>query len=352
MQERHINPHFRRQKAASWQELDPEQWIEQIRNGNMPALSKAISLLENQKPEARKKAGELLRLAMPHTGNALRIGLTGIPGAGKSTMIESLGQHFVDAGKKMAVLAVDPSSGRTGGSILGDKTRMEQLSRNPNVFIRPSPSGGQLGGVAKTTRETMYLCEAAGFDLILVETVGVGQSEIEVKRMTDIFILITIPGAGDELQGIKRGIMEMADLIIVNKAEGTMKPAAEIAARQLRNALRFLPANPNGIRPQVLLAAALSNEGIPQVAKVIRQIEQQLIRTGHLEISRNIQARDWMFESLRQRWEYLLQHHPALRQIIAEKQQEIALRNISPFDAADAVWMELLQIIRNENIDL
>ncbi|GGI89874.1 methylmalonyl Co-A mutase-associated GTPase MeaB [Deinococcus wulumuqiensis] len=284
--------------------------------GNRRALAKAITLVESHRPEHEREAQALLTELLPHAGHSLRVGLTGVPGVGKSTLIEALGMFLAEAGHKVAVLAVDPSSKRTGGSIMGDKTRMPQLTVHPNAFIRPSPSGGTLGGVARRTRETITLCEAAGYDVLLVETVGVGQSETQVAGMTDLFVLLTLHGAGDELQGIKRGIMEMSDLCVVNKAD-TDPRAAIRAQTELRSALTLLTPHDAPWRPAALRASAVTGEGIPELwAKI-----QEYAATVDLAAKRRAQTAVWFDDLLREAvWRaFLAGHDPArLRELRAQ----------------------------------
>jgi len=269
-----------------------------VRAGNVRALAKAITLIESRNLDHSLAATTLLDELLPDTGNSIRIGISGVPGAGKSTFIEAFGMYLLSLGHKLAVLAVDPSSQLSGGSILGDKTRMEELAREANAFIRPSPAGQTLGGVARKTRETMLVCEAAGYDVIIVETVGVGQSEITVASMVDFFLLLQIPNAGDELQGIKRGVMEIADAIVVNKAEGENRPRAELARQQYANALHML--KPKSLNWQVpaLLCSALHNEGVDEVWETIKDFGARMRETGELQNKRNLQASDWMWTLL------------------------------------------------------
>lgn len=269
--------------------MDTNQLKQGILEGNIRALSKAITLVESTKPEHRRQAISLINELYNHRKSSIRLGITGIPGVGKSSFIERLGLDIIGQGLKLAVLAIDPSSTKTGGSILGDKTRMEELSRAPEAFIRPSPSSGTLGGVAARTRESMLLCEAAGFDVIIIETVGVGQSETEVINLSDIFIMLAMPGTGDELQGIKRGIMEAADLIVINKADGENINAAKRAKKQLEIALHLFPASDKGIVPKVKLASALNNIGVNEVWKSIQHTHRELIENGWLENARKAQ---------------------------------------------------------------
>ena len=266
-----------------------------VRSGTIRSLAKAITLIESRNPDHAAKASELLDTLLPYTGNSIRVGISGVPGVGKSTFIEALGMHLIGRGHKVAILAVDPSSQLSGGSILGDKTRMEELAREHNAFIRPSPAGDTLGGVARKTRETMLLCEAAGYDVIIVETVGVGQSEITVASMVDFFLLLQITGAGDELQGIKKGVMEIADAILINKAEGDNRPRAELARKQYQNALHLLkPKSRNWIVP-VLLCSALKQQGIDTTWQTILDFVATMQDNGEFEQKRRLQASDWMW---------------------------------------------------------
>jgi LAO/AO transport system kinase len=265
--------------------------------GDRAALAQGITLVESRAAKHRAPARELMQAILPQTGGALRVGLTGTPGAGKSTFIEALGVMLCDQGKKVAVLAVDPSSSRSGGSILGDKTRMEDLSRHDNAFIRPSPSGTSLGGVAARTREALLLCEAAGYDVILVETVGVGQSETAVRTMTDFFLLLQISGGGDELQGIKKGVIELADAIVVNKADGDNKLRAKLAKVEYTKVLHFLHPFTPGWKPKALMCSALTGEGIVEVWNLIEGFRDQLNESGVFHSRRREQNVDW-FDSL------------------------------------------------------
>jgi LAO/AO transport system kinase len=271
---------------------------EQIRKGNRRSLARAITLVESTRADHQDEAQTLLTELMPDTGKSIRIGMSGAPGVGKSTFIEAFGTYLTAQGHKVAVLAVDPSSTRTGGSILGDKTRMEQLSRNPDAFIRPSPSGGTLGGVARRTREAMLLCEAAGYDVILVETVGVGQSETAVADMVDMFLLLLSPGGGDELQGIKRGIMELADLVVVNKADGELEKAAKRAQGEYRAALHLMRPKSRNWTPRVLTASALKDKGLDAVWDQITGYRDALTTAGEFTANRAEQARAWMWSEI------------------------------------------------------
>lgn len=271
---------------------------EAVLQGERRALARAITLVESTRSEDRKQAEQLLNELLPHSGKALRLGISGTPGAGKSTFIESFGTHLTGLGLKIAVLAIDPSSRRSGGSILGDKTRMEQLSRNPDAFIRPSPAGTTLGGVARRTREAMLLAEAAGFDVVIVETVGVGQSETSVADMTDLFVLLQSPGGGDDLQGIKRGVMELADILIVTKADGDLAPAASRAAGDYRAALHLMRPKHEKLPARVLTVSALEGLGIGEVWTAMTEFHAELESDGRIARLRSDQARRWFWSEL------------------------------------------------------
>lgn len=291
-----INPNFSRlpqRKAARAEALLPA-----LTSGSRSALSQALTLVESKLSQHRKEAEKLIGLALPHSGGAIRIGITGVPGVGKSTFIEAFGEYLTQRGKKLAVLAIDPSSAKSRGSILGDKTRMEKLSQNEKAFIRPSPSAGSLGGVARKTRESILLCEAAGYDVVLVETVGVGQSETAVKSMVDFFMLLMLAGAGDELQGIKRGIMEMADLLIINKADDLEPRKVKLAMGEYKRALHLFPPNANEWIPEVLSASALKGKGIEAIWQVVEKFENQQKLKGYFEKNRQEQALSWFEEAL------------------------------------------------------
>lgn len=278
--------------------LAPEVYVEGILRGDIPLLSKAVTLVESSKKEHQQVAQEIIKQCLPHSGNSIRVGITGVPGVGKSTFIEALGSYITSNGGKLAVLAIDPSSERSKGSILGDKTRMEELAGDKNAYIRPSPSAGSLGGVARKTRETIILCEAAGFDHIFIETVGVGQSETAVHSMTDFFLLLMLAGAGDELQGIKRGIMEMADLIAINKADGNNIERAEMAKVQYKNAIHLFPQKDSGWDPAVLTCSAYSKTGIEAIWYQIKNYREQTNVSGYFNQNRNDQAIYWMHETI------------------------------------------------------
>jgi len=278
--------------------LSLEEYKSGILSGDRVGLSRAITLVESTLDSDNELAAQLIDEIYEHTGNSFRVGITGVPGVGKSTFIESFGKHVIDSGKKLAVLTIDPSSQKTGGSILGDKTRMETLSRSSNAFIRPSPSGDALGGVAHKTRETMLLCEAAGYDFIIIETVGVGQSETAVKNMVDFFLLLMLAGAGDELQGIKKGIMEMADAIAINKADGENVEPAKKAKKEYQNALHLFPANENGWNPKVKTCSAIKDDGLSEILELLEQFHKEQNETGFFDENRKDQAIHWMHQTI------------------------------------------------------
>jgi LAO/AO transport system kinase len=314
-------------------------YLEGILKGDVNLLSQAITLIESAVPAHRKIAEEIINGCLPHTGNAIRIGITGVPGVGKSTFIESFGSYLIsNFGKKLAVLAIDPSSPISKGSILGDKTRMEELSMNKSAFIRPSPSADTLGGVAQKTRESLLLCEAAGFDVILIETVGVGQSETAVHQMTDFFLLLMLAGAGDQLQGIKRGIMEMCDALVITKADGENVPAANRAKAEYLSALHFYPPKESGWIPKVDACSALTKEGMDRVWNIISQHHQWLAERGLLQSIRTSQDLSWMKETLTDK---VLQDYFQSPEIIAEMRKmetEISEKKITPFQAAERLF--------------
>lgn len=292
--------------------LSIETYVEGVLAGNRLLLSRAITLIESQLPSDRVLAQSVLEQLLPHTGSAIRIGITGVPGVGKSTFIEAFGKELTGSGKKLAVLAIDPTSQRSKGSIMGDKTRMEELSHDPLAYIRPSPSGGSLGGVANKTRETMLLCEAAGFEIIMVETVGVGQSETVVKGMVDFFLLLMLAGAGDELQGIKKGIMEMADAVVITKADGTNQAAAQRAVIEYQNAFHLFPSNESGWLPPVLTCSALEKKGLSEIWNQITTFDSQAKTSGFHAKNRQQQNLEWMHTLIRQTLEEQFYHHPQI----------------------------------------
>jgi len=339
----HLNPQLstqRRPTAPSTGDL-----IEGIFNGDRVMLSRAITLVESRSERHRAVAQDIVEACLPHSGRSIRIGITGSPGVGKSTFIEALGQNIIDRGRRPAVLAIDPSSQISKGSILGDKTRMEKLSHHDQAFIRPSPAGESLGGVSQKTRETIILCEAAGFDTILVETVGVGQSETAVHSMVDFFLLLLLPGAGDELQGIKRGIVEMADLLVINKAEGERRTLAKQARQEYRNALHLFPPKESGWTPEVLICSALEKEGISTIWEKIQDFRTATSKNDYFDAHRRQQARYWLHERVNNRLRELFYAHPEVAARWKVLEQAVIEHRISPFKAAD----ELIRLFTGIN---
>ena len=321
-----------------------EPSLDQLRDGLLAGdrgiLARAITLAESTRPEHQARAAALLTAVMPRTGAALRVGITGVPGAGKSTFIDALGTMLTGRGRRVAVLAIDPSSSRTGGSILGDKTRMRRLSVDPRAFIRPSPTAGTLGGVAARTRETIRLCEAAGYDLILVETVGVGQSETVVAGMCDFFLVLLVAGAGDELQGIKRGIVELADLIAVNKADGDNATRAAASARDYAAAVRLL--HPHGSAPPVRTVSALTEAGVPELWGLVRDRVRQEQDSGAFEARRATQRKQWMWELIHDRLGAALLADPAVVALLPALEVEVIEGRLAPTTAAMQVLAAFL----------
>ena len=302
---------------------DPQALAAGLIGGDRSALARAITLVESTRPEHRRLAGELLQACLPKTGNAIRVGITGVPGVGKSTAIDQLGVNLTSQGQKVAVLAVDPSSSRTGGSILGDKTRMARLSVDPNAFVRPSPSAGTLGGVAARTRETMLLCEAAGFDVVLVETVGTGQSETSVADMVDTFLVLMLPGAGDELQGIKKGILELADIIAINKAEGDNRQRAQNAAAEYVAALKILMPRVPQWQPPVLTVSGLADEGLDKLWGEVVRHREVTQAAGAFATTRADQQVKWMWAMLEDRILGRLTRDPVTKAKIRELEAQV-----------------------------
>ncbi|HBS03418.1 MAG TPA: methylmalonyl Co-A mutase-associated GTPase MeaB, partial [Leptospiraceae bacterium] len=302
--------------------------------GNRVVLSQAITLTESTRPEDQELASEVVHACLPHAGNSLRIGITGIPGVGKSTFIESFGKLLLERGHKLSVLAIDPSSERSKGSILGDKTRMEALTREQNAYIRPSPSGGSPGGVARKTRESIILCEAAGFDRILVETVGVGQGETIVHSMVDFFLLLMLPGAGDELQGMKRGIMEMADGIAITKSDSGNDKKAKIAAADYRRALELFPPADHGWKAEVILTSAVTGMGLDEVYSLLENFLDSMKENGHFDKRRKGQAVYWMNEYLGELIRNRILENRESREYRAELKERVIAGTLSPFEAA------------------
>jgi LAO/AO transport system kinase len=311
--------------------------VEGIRKGDVSVLGRAVTLVESTAEQHQAIAQEVIEKCLPYTGNSRRIGITGVPGAGKSTSIDVFGMHVLEQGHKLAVLAIDPSSERTRGSILGDKTRMEKLSQQKNAFIRPSPSAGSLGGVARKTRETIVLCEAAGYDTVFVETVGVGQSETAVSSMVDFFLLIQLAGTGDELQGIKRGIMEMADGIVINKCDGDNVDRAKLAAGQFRSALQLFPPTPSKWKPEVLTYSGYFELGISEVWDMIDRYFDYVRKTGYFERKRNEQAKYWMIESINSQLLASFYTRPDVKALLEQKELRVLNNEQSSFTAAKDV---------------
>lgn len=311
-----------------------DELFEGVRKGNRTILSKAITLVESALPEHQIVAQDLIRLCLPLSGKSLRIGITGVPGAGKSTFIESFGTYITKLGHHLAVLAIDPSSERSGGSILGDKTRMEMLSAEERAFIRPTPSSGTSGGVAQKTRETIILCEAAGYDTILVETVGVGQSETTVHSMVDFFLLLMVPGAGDELQGMKRGIMEMADVIVINKDDGVSRELAARSKSEYSNALHLFPLPPSGWTPSVLTCSALENRGINEIWEMIREYKTFAINNGYFKLRRADQSSYWLYQTLQEGLKARFFNNPEVKRHMEELRKRMKKDEVTSFAAA------------------
>ena len=307
-----------------------------VRAGDRAALGRAITLIESQRADDQALARALIERLLPETGRAHRVGISGVPGAGKSTFIEALGGHLTGAGRRVAVLAVDPSSARSGGSILGDKTRMQELARDPRAFVRPSPSLGALGGVARHTRETALLCEAAGFDVVLVETVGVGQGEVTVRHLVDSFVVLMVPGAGDELQGIKRGILELADLVVVNKADGELAAAARRARQEYAGALHLMQPLSAAWTVEVLTCSALTRAGIEGVWARISAHRAALVGAGEWERARREREVYWMWRAIEDGLVQALRGHPAVRGQIAALEAAVRERRMSTARAARA----------------
>ncbi|MFT7451100.1 MAG: LAO/AO transport system kinase [Patescibacteria group bacterium] len=333
-----INPNlqksFQRHKRP---QLTIAEYVAGLQSGDRMILAQAITMVESNRPERVAMAQDVLQLLRKEKKETFRIGITGSPGVGKSTFVEALGMHFIEQDHKVAVLSIDPSSNITKGSILGDKTRMTELSANDNAFIRPSPSAGTLGGVARNTRETIELCEAAGYDRILVETVGVGQSETSVYYMTDFFLLLLLPGAGDDLQGIKRGIVEMADLLIINKADGDRTQLALDSKKDYQNALRLFPVKQGGWQPKVTTCSALHGKGIPEISKTLNKYRTE---GSLLESKRADQNKYWMYEAIENGLHAAFFQNEAIKKALTEMELAIAKGERSPFQAAE----ELLRL--------
>ena len=335
-----INPYLQRSRFRR-QELSVDDMVKGILEGNVTILSQAVTLVESVNPQHQKKAQEVIEKCLPYSGKSVRIGISGVPGAGKSTSIDEFGIHVLDRfGGKLAVLAIDPSSERSKGSILGDKTRMEKLSVRQDAFIRPSPTAGSLGGVARKTRETIVLCEAAGYDKIFVETVGVGQSETACHSMVDFFLLIQLAGTGDDLQGIKRGIMEICDGIVINKCDGDNVDKCHMAARNFSNALHFFPKSESGWQPRVLCYSGFYGLGIKEVWDMIYEYFDFVQTNGYFSHRRNEQAKYWMYESINEHLRNSFYNNPVIEQKLIEAERSVLAGEKTSFVAAN----ELLKI--------
>lgn len=330
-----INPYLKNRPRRKKRELSVDDYVEGIVKGDITILSRAVTLVESIKPEHQALAQQVIEKCLPYSGHSIRVGISGVPGAGKSTSIDAFGLHILEKhGGKLAVLAIDPSSERSKGSILGDKTRMEKLSVHPDSFIRPSPSAGSLGGVARKTRETIILCEAAGFDKIFVETVGVGQSETAVHSMVDFFLLIQLAGTGDELQGIKRGIMEMADGIVINKADGDNLDRVKLAATQFRNALHLFPAPESGWTPQVMTYSGFYNLGVKEIWDMIYQYVDFVKDNGYFAYRRNEQSKYWMYETINEHLRDSFYQNARIEAMLADQENQVLQGNMTSFAAA------------------
>lgn len=323
--------------ASGRPNLSVDDYVDGVRSGDRAKLAQAITLIESRKPEHQALAQDVLLQLLPHTGKSIRVGVSGVPGAGKSTFIDTLGTNLTEDGHKVAVLAVDPTSSRTGGSILGDKTRMANLAVNRNAFIRPSPTSGTLGGVTRTTRETRLLCEAAGFDVILIETVGVGQSEVAVAGLVDFFLVVLVAGAGDELQGIKKGVLEIADMIALNKADGDNETRAKASAAEYQHALRIITPKDKDWIPPVVTISALENRGLDDLWARIQQRYDQLNDSGGLEALRQTQRVQWMWSMVEDRLLTRLKAHPDVKSIVPALEADVAAGKLTASRAVDTI---------------
>jgi len=311
--------------------------------GDTIALGKAITLIESSNPYHKKKANNIIKKCLPYSGKSIRIGITGVPGVGKSTFIETLGLYLINEGHKVAVLTIDPSSEISKGSILGDKIRMENLSKQKNAFIRSTPSGGNLGGVARTTRETMLLCEAAGFDIIIIETLGVGQSETTIKKLTDVFVLLVLPNSGDEIQGIKRGIMEMSDFILITKADGDNLQASYITYNQMLNIVNLLPKKDNNWTPKVILTSAKTNLGIKETWSEIYNYINYIKQNNFFYENRKKQNTYWMMETLNNIINQYINNNKKIKKLINKLEKKLENNKISPFEAAEYLFLKIFK---------
>lgn len=341
-----VNPYLKRGRFKR-HEYTVDELVDGILAGNITMLSQAVTLVESQAPEHQDKAQQVIERCLPYSGKSVRIGISGVPGAGKSTSIDVFGCHVLDTkGGKLAVLAIDPSSERSLGSILGDKTRMEKLSQRKDAFIRPSPTAGSLGGVARKTRETIILCEAAGYDTIFIETVGVGQSETACHSMVDFFLLLQVAGTGDELQGIKRGIMEMADGIVINKCDGDNVERCQLAAAGFRNALHFFPPTESGWMPKVLCYSGFYGTGVKEVWDMIYEYVDFVKLNGHFDYRRARQARYWMYETIDEHLKRSFYHNPEIKALKNAAEEAILNNQKTSFTAAHELLDTYFNIIK------
>ncbi|RLD26470.1 MAG: methylmalonyl Co-A mutase-associated GTPase MeaB [Bacteroidetes bacterium] len=337
-----FNPEGKYSKAST---LTNKEYLSGIRKGDRSILSRAITLIESDNPKHKKQSNQLISLCLPHSGESFRLGITGVPGVGKSTFIEAFGSMLIKNKYKVAVLAIDPSSAKSKGSILGDKTRMAVLSSNENAFIRPSPAVDTLGGVAQKTRESIVLCEAAGYDFIIVETVGVGQSEIAVKSMVDFFLLLLLPGAGDELQGIKRGIVEMADMLVINKADGELKKISKRAKLDYKNALHLFPPTDSGWDVPVLTCSSVEKAGLDHIQELLEDFQNKMIKSGFLKAEREKQNEYWLTESLFDALKSDFLSNKKVEDHLDRLKKKVTSGKLSPFKAAE----ELIDLYKQNN---
>ncbi len=342
---KHINPKYLK-RLKKRKSLSANDILQGLFKGDKVALSQSITFIESEQQKHQNIVDELISECLPKSGKAIRIGITGVPGVGKSTFIEAFGKHLISLGKKVAVLAVDPSSSITKGSILGDKTRMQGLVTEDKAFIRPTASGSSLGGVARKTRESIILCEAAGYDVILVETVGVGQSETAVHSMTDFFLLLKLAGAGDQLQGIKRGIIEMADAILINKADGDNLKSAQKAKIEFQKALHLYPVKESGWIPKVKCISALNNDGIIKTWEMLVDYISRSKQSGYFEKNRFRQQKYWLFDSLNQKLKQNFYQNPELKEELKSQLNAIEQQKISSFKAADELYAFYLKSLK------
>ncbi|MFZ7945165.1 methylmalonyl Co-A mutase-associated GTPase MeaB [Neobacillus sp. 19] len=334
------NIRFQKRKSS---ELAVDELYKGVINGDRSILARAITLVESNAEQHFQKAQQLLQKLLPNSGKAIRIGITGVPGAGKSTFIEAFGTYLCSLGHQVAVLAIDPSSSISGGSILGDKTRMEQLSRNKSAFIRPSPTAGKLGGVHRKTREAMLLCEAAGFDVILIETVGVGQSEVIIRDMVDFFMLLVLTGAGDELQGMKKGIMELADAILIHKADGENKLKAEQTRKEYNRILHFLQPATKGWATKAYTCSSMTHEGISEIWEIIQSFEQTGKSTGVFDNRRKIQAREWLYSMISDQLQFYFYHHTGVKNELPKLENEVIAGETTVATAVETLFKTFLK---------